>query len=172
MAWAKLLVPFFNVLYVVIALAMIGLILVQRGAGAQAGSGFGSGASGTVFGSHGSANFMSRATSVCATIFFLISLGMGIYISHGGRAKPTDAGGVMSDFQAEAPKPAVSEIPGLPAGVIPAAPGAAPVAGAPAANPVITTEIPAAAEAVPAPAAATPVVPAQVPAPTPTPNPN
>ena len=168
MAWAKLLVPFFNVLYVVIALAMIGLILVQRGAGAQAGSGFGSGASGTVFGSHGSANFMSRATSVCATIFFLISLGMGIYISHGGRAKPTDAGGVMSDFQAEAPKPLVSEIPGLPAGVSPAVPGVIPAAGTPAANPVITTEIPTTAEAVPA----APAVPVQVPTPTPTPNPN
>jgi len=169
MAWAKLLVPFFNVLYVVIALAMIGLILVQRGAGAQAGSGFGSGASGTVFGSHGSANFMSRSTSVCATIFFLISLGMGIYISHGGRAQPSADGGLMSEFQTEAPKPIVSEIPGLPASATTAIPGAP-------ASEVPNQAVPLPAGAVPAPTQAaptglTPVTPpAQAPAPTPNPN--
>jgi preprotein translocase subunit SecG len=172
MAWAKLLVPFFNVLYVVIALTMIGLILVQRGAGAQAGSGFGSGASGTVFGSHGSANFMSRATSICATLFFLISLGMGIYISHGGRAKPTDAGGVMSDFQAEAPKPAVSEIPGLPAGAVPTVPGA-PVSEIPSQAVPAPVAVPVPAEAAPStvvPAAEPSTAPVAPPAPVPNPN--
>ena len=50
MKWAELLVPFFNVIYVIVAIVMIGLILMQKGAGAQAGSSFGAGASGTVFG--------------------------------------------------------------------------------------------------------------------------
>ena len=51
-----------NVLYVLVAIAMIGLILMQRGSGAQAGSGFGGGASATVFGSRGASNFLSKST--------------------------------------------------------------------------------------------------------------
>ena len=53
---------FLNIIYVLLAIGMIALILMQRGAGAQAGSGFGGGASGTVFGSRGSANFLSKST--------------------------------------------------------------------------------------------------------------
>ena len=64
-------------LYVVVALAMIGLILLQRGSGAQAGSGFGGGASATVFGSRGSANFLSSSTKWLAVLFFALSIGMG-----------------------------------------------------------------------------------------------
>jgi preprotein translocase subunit SecG len=74
----------FSVFYILIAAAMIVLILMQRGAGADAGSGFGGGASATVFGARGSANFMSRATAVLATLFFLLSLGMGIYLKING----------------------------------------------------------------------------------------
>ncbi|SFK83724.1 preprotein translocase subunit SecG [Rhodanobacter glycinis] len=74
----------FSVFYILIAAAMIVLILMQRGAGADAGSGFGGGASATVFGARGSANFMSRATGVLATLFFLLSLGMGIYLKVNG----------------------------------------------------------------------------------------
>lgn len=81
----------FSVFYILIAAAMIVLILMQRGAGADAGSGFGGGASATVFGARGSSNFMTRATGVLAALFFVISLGMGIYISRGG-----DAGGSSS----------------------------------------------------------------------------
>jgi preprotein translocase subunit SecG len=62
--------------HVFVALALIGLVLLQRGKGADAGTGFGAGASGTVFGSRGSANFLSRATAVLATVFFITSLGL------------------------------------------------------------------------------------------------
>ena len=65
-----------QVFYVLIAAAMIALILMQRGAGADAGSGFGGGASATVFGARGSSNFLSRSTAVLAGLFFLLSLGM------------------------------------------------------------------------------------------------
>ena len=88
----------FSVFYILIAAAMIVLILLQNGAGADAGSGFGSGASATVFGARGSATFLTRATGILATLFFLLSLGMGIYLhSTGGQVHNSDAGlGVMS----------------------------------------------------------------------------
>ena len=60
--------------HTIIALAIIGLVLLQRGKGADAGAAFGSGASGTVFGARGSSNFFSRATAILATIFFASSL--------------------------------------------------------------------------------------------------
>lgn len=82
-----MLLTVFNVFYILIAIAMIVLILLQRGAGADAGSGFGGGASATVFGARGSANFLSRTTAVLAGLFFLLSLGMGIYLgATGGEA--------------------------------------------------------------------------------------
>ena len=96
-----------NVFYVLIAIAMIVLILLQRGAGAAAGSGFGGGASATVFGARGSANFLSRSTAVLAGLFFLLSLGMGIYLGRPGEGpRPTDDLGVMSGSAAPAEKPA------------------------------------------------------------------
>ena len=58
------------------ALAMIGLVLVQHGKGADMGASFGSGASGSLFGATGSANFLSRSTAVAATVFFLSTLGL------------------------------------------------------------------------------------------------
>jgi preprotein translocase subunit SecG len=76
----------FSVFYILIAAAMIVLILMQRGAGADAGSGFGAGASATVFGARGSANFLSRSTAVLAALFFLLSIGMGIYLKFNGNA--------------------------------------------------------------------------------------
>jgi preprotein translocase subunit SecG len=60
--------------HVLIAMSIIGLVLLQRGKGAEAGAGFGAGASGTVFGAKGSANFLSRSTAVMATLFFASSL--------------------------------------------------------------------------------------------------
>jgi preprotein translocase subunit SecG len=62
--------------HVGIALLIIGLVLLQRGKGADAGTGFGAGASGTVFGARGSATFFSRATGVLATLFFVTSLAL------------------------------------------------------------------------------------------------
>ena len=87
----------FSVFYILIAAAMIVLILMQRGAGADAGSGFGGGASATVFGARGSASFLTRATAALATLFFLLSLGMGIYLSRHGAPQTTQSDlGVMS----------------------------------------------------------------------------
>ncbi|MDA0993590.1 MAG: preprotein translocase subunit SecG [Proteobacteria bacterium] len=64
----------FLIIHTLIALAIIGLVLIQRGKGADAGAAFGSGASGTVFGARGSTSFFSRATAVLATAFFATSL--------------------------------------------------------------------------------------------------
>ena len=60
--------------HTLIALLIIVLVLLQRGKGADAGAAFGAGASGTVFGARGSSSFFSRATAVCATVFFVSSL--------------------------------------------------------------------------------------------------
>ena len=99
-----------NILYVLTAIAMTVLILLQRGAGANAGSGFGGGASATVFGAGGSANFLSRSTAVLAGLFFLLSLGMGIYVSRTASDRPTNGDlGVMAGASVPA-KPAAAPI--------------------------------------------------------------
>jgi len=140
----------FSVFYILIAAAMIVLILLQNGAGADAGSGFGGGASGTVFGARGSATFLTRATGVLAGLFFLLSLGMGIFMHINGAPKSDEAGlGVMAGL--EESKPA-TETPAAPAATeVPAAPAATEVpAAAPATN---DNTVPAAAPAeTPAPA--------------------
>jgi preprotein translocase subunit SecG len=58
------------------ALVMIGLVLIQHGKGADMGASFGSGASGSLFGATGSANFLSRSTAVCAAVFFCCTLAL------------------------------------------------------------------------------------------------
>ena len=80
----------FIVLHVVTALAIIGLVLLQHGKGADMGSGFGGGASGSLFGATGSANFLSRTTAVLATIFFVLSLALAYLATH---RVPQQAGG-------------------------------------------------------------------------------
>ena len=70
-----MLYTFFNVIYVLVAVAMTAFILLQQGSGSAAGSGFGAGASATVFGARGSANFLSKSTAILATIFFVMALG-------------------------------------------------------------------------------------------------
>ncbi len=64
------------VVHVLVALAVIGLVLMQHGKGADMGAAFGSGSSGSLFGASGSANFLSRTTAVLATAFFLTSMGL------------------------------------------------------------------------------------------------
>lgn len=66
-------------LHIIVAIAMIGLILIQHGKGADAGASFGAGASGTVFGAAGSANFLTRATAVLAVTFFITSLTLAVH---------------------------------------------------------------------------------------------
>jgi preprotein translocase subunit SecG len=87
--WMNLIV----VLHVLIALAIIGLVLLQHGKGADMGSGFGGGASSSLFGATGSANFLSRATAVLATLFFLSSLGLAYLATN----RPKEGGGTVMD---------------------------------------------------------------------------
>lgn len=73
---------FLVIVQVISAVALIALVLLQQGKGADAGAAFGSGASGTVFGSRGSANFLSRTTAWLAAVFFCASLALA-YVVHG-----------------------------------------------------------------------------------------
>lgn len=67
------------VVHLVMAIALVGLVLIQQGKGAEAGASFGAGASGTVFGSQGSGSFFSRITAILAAVFFATSLGLAFY---------------------------------------------------------------------------------------------
>lgn len=67
------------IVHVIVAIAIVGLVLLQQGKGADAGAAFGSGSSNTVFGSAGSGNFLTRSTSIAATIFFITSLSLAIF---------------------------------------------------------------------------------------------
>ena len=79
------------ILQILSAIAMIGLVLIQHGKGADMGASFGSGASGSLFGATGSANFLSRSTAVCATIFFATTLGMSVVSTGRGSARAIEA---------------------------------------------------------------------------------
>ncbi len=93
------------------AVAMIGLILVQHGKGADMGAAFGSGGSGSLFGASGSANFLSRTTAVLATVFFVCTL----LLAYFGTARPAaSSGSVLEGAPVAAPAPAVI-VPALPA---------------------------------------------------------
>ena len=137
------------------ALVMIGLVLIQHGKGADMGASFGIGASGSLFGATGSANFLSRATAACATVFFLCTLALA-YLSSNSLVR-RDTGGSVLDRPASAAS-APAGTPATPAnGSIPGAAPAAVSAAAPAAVPAATV-VPAASAAVPA--ATVPVAPA------------
>jgi preprotein translocase subunit SecG len=81
------------VLHVLVALSIIGLVLLQHGKGADMGSGFGGGASGSLFGATGSANFLSRTTAVLAALFFLLSLAL----AYTATRRPAEEGGGVID---------------------------------------------------------------------------
>ncbi|MEJ8840563.1 preprotein translocase subunit SecG [Ramlibacter sp. AN1133] len=87
------------------ALGMIGLILLQHGKGADMGAAFGSGASGSLFGASGSANFLSRTTAVLAAVFFACTLVLA-YFSHS--VKPVASTGSVLERTAPAAAPAAS----------------------------------------------------------------
>lgn len=112
--WSSLLV----VVQMLAAIAMIGLVLVQHGKGADMGASFGSGASGSLFGATGSANFLSRFTSVCAAIFFASTLGLAMLSNQTNTASGADTGSVL-----ERAAPMVT-----PASAVPQIPSAAPAA--------------------------------------------
>lgn len=128
---------------IISALVMIGLVLVQHGKGADMGASFGSGASGSLFGATGSANFLSRSTALCAAVFFACTL-MLAYLANEDMMRPASGGGSVLDQPATAapaasgpPATGAAQIPGAAApaapaasAVVPAAP-AAPAASAP-----------------------------------------
>ncbi|MBA5637783.1 preprotein translocase subunit SecG [Duganella sp. LX20W] len=117
------------VVQVLSALAIIGLVLMQHGKGADMGAAFGSGASGSLFGASGSSNFMSKSTAVAAILFFSATLGLSFLQTHSGTGV---SGGVMDKVVAPAPAPAPA--PAAPAGGAAAIPATtAPAAAAPAA---------------------------------------
>ena len=82
-----------TIAHTLIALLIIILVLIQRGKGADAGAAFGAGASGTVFGARGSSSFFSRATAVCATLFFVSSLTLAYLSSQ----RPAAPGSLLED---------------------------------------------------------------------------
>jgi len=105
--WTNLII----VMHVVVALAIIGLVLLQHGKGADMGSGFGGGASSSLFGATGSANFLSRATAALATVFFVLSLALAYIATN----QPRDSGSVVDRVQrqkAEEKKDAAAAVPG------------------------------------------------------------
>ena len=119
--WMNLLL----VVQMLAAIAMIGLVLVQHGKGADMGASFGSGASGSLFGATGSANFLSRSTAVCAGVFFLATRGLAFASNGGGgggagssvldRAAPAAvAASDAASAAASAPAPAASSAPAIP----------------------------------------------------------
>lgn len=107
------------------AIAMIGLVLIQHGKGADMGASFGSGASGSLFGATGSANFLSRSTAACATVFFVCTLALAYLSSRDRMAEPATGGTVFERAIPSAPAgDASAPALGAPASAVPAAPAA------------------------------------------------
>ncbi|MBU6258095.1 MAG: preprotein translocase subunit SecG [Burkholderiales bacterium] len=113
------------------ALAMIGLVLLQHGKGADMGASFGSGASGSLFGASGSANFLSRSTAALATVFFVSTLALS-YLGTHGRSPQSQSGTSILDRPANvAPAASAASLP-APSAVPGAIPGPTAAASAPA----------------------------------------
>lgn len=85
------------VVHIVVAVVLIGLVLMQHGKGADMGAAFGTGSAGSLFGSSGSANFLSRSTAVAAALFFITSLSLTYIYSH-----PAQQQGVMDEVNSAA----------------------------------------------------------------------
>ncbi len=110
------------VIHVLTAVVLIGLVLVQHGKGADMGAAFGSGSAGSLFGSSGSANFLSRSTAVAATVFFITSMTLTYMHGHPSKgvsvmdratsAKPAETAPQAPAAPVEAPAPSkAGEIP-------------------------------------------------------------
>lgn len=97
------------IIHVLLALAVIGLVLIQQGKGADAGAAFGSGSSGTVFGPAGSGSFLTRMTTMCATLFFVTSLGLAVMAAHRGGENPSIMDSAPAQQEAAAPASGTSE---------------------------------------------------------------
>lgn len=102
------------VVHVIVAIGIVGLVLLQQGKGADAGASFGAGASQTVFGASGSGNFLVRATTVGATIFFITSLSLAVFAKNqsvlgGATNSPLANEALLEEIAA----PVVSDVPQL-----------------------------------------------------------
>ena len=108
------------VVHVIVAIGIVGLVLLQQGKGADAGASFGAGSSQTVFGASGTGNFLVRATTVGATIFFITSLSLAVFAKNqsslGGAANSPLANEALLQ---EAAAPIVSDVPQLDAVPLP-----------------------------------------------------
>lgn len=107
------------IVHILLAVALISLILLQQGKGAEMGAAFGSGASSTVFGSRGAASFITRATSLLATGFFLTSLALAYFAIQASGGQQTGIGSVLERVDSDAP--VVQDMPSIPQGGEPAA---------------------------------------------------
>jgi preprotein translocase subunit SecG len=110
---------------IIAALVMIGLVLIQHGKGADMGASFGSGASGSLFGATGSANFMSRSTAVCAAVFFACTLALAYFSNERPRES---TGSVLDKPNVSAPAAASGPLTGaaqVPSAQLPASQAAA-----------------------------------------------
>ena len=115
----EILSKFVYVVMLLSAAGIIVLVLLQHGKGADMGTGFGAGASGSLFGATGSANFLSRTTGVLAAVFFISTLALAYFASN----RPTAGGGVMQNLPAQsAPVDPAAKVPAPPADVQKAAP--------------------------------------------------
>ncbi len=104
------------VIHVLVAIAIVGLVLLQQGKGADIGASFGSGASQTLFGARGSATFLSRLTAVLATIFFITSLSLTVIDARQAQPKSVTQDVPASSIPVPAPAvPAAPTKPGVPA---------------------------------------------------------
>ena len=113
-------------LQVISALAMIGLVLVQHGKGADMGASFGTGASGSLFGATGSANFLSRTTGILAAVFLVCTLGLAYF----GNLRTAAPSGSVLESAVPAQQPAAQQIPAGTEAPATAAPAAVPATGA------------------------------------------
>jgi len=106
---------FLNIIHVLLAVALIGFILVQRGPGATAGSAFGSGASSTVFGAKGSGSFLTKTTAILATLFFALSMLMAVQANREAKQMMKSGSdlGVVGSLQDNTEVPAIT--PSVPA---------------------------------------------------------
>ena len=109
------------VIHVLLSLAIIALVMIQRGKGADAGAALGGGSSGSIFGARGASNFLSRSTAVLATAFFVTSLGLA-YLSSNQQAAAVSTGSVLEQpaDAATADVPVAIDVP-APAVDVPAA---------------------------------------------------
>ena len=132
--------------HVLVGLGVIGLVLMQHGKGADMGAAFGSGASGSLFGASGSANFLSRATAALATVFLVSTLALA-YFGFSVRSAPASGGSVLDRTPITAPAGAASAPVPTPAGAADAIPSGAATTPAPTASAAAVPPAPAASGA-------------------------